>query len=135
GPAAGHGDPRPRALGRHRPVAAGVLLGPAELRLTHEDLAGRAAEVERLDVCLLVKEVGPGLAGEQLAERAVRMAQAKAMRVRRLGAVGAEEVALDVRGHVAVFRRCAGAEPEARLASVEGHLVRLVLTGGGADGN
>src|SRR5260221_13083262 len=82
-------------LGGNRPVAAAELLRPSHLRLAYEDLAYRAAEIERLGISLLVEEVRPVLAGGEVAEAAVRVADAKAVRVgHRFVAVRAEEVAL-----------------------------------------
>src|SRR2546423_4998357 len=59
------------------------------------------------------------------------MAYAKAVGIGRLVALGAEEVALDVRGHVAVRGRRARAERKARLAGVGRHLVLFLFAGGG----
>ncbi|HYX62747.1 MAG TPA: hypothetical protein VE935_00855 [Burkholderiales bacterium] len=64
------------------------------------------------------------------------MAQAKAVRVRRrFVAVGAEEIPFQIRAQLTALRRRAGAEPEARLASVQRHLVGLMLARLRTDGN
>src|SRR5262249_19652594 len=92
-------------------------------------LAERAAEVERLGVSILVEEIGPVLPGREAAERAVRMAQAKAARVGGgLVAVRqvAEEVALDVGRQVATAGRGTRGKRQPSLARMQRHLVLLV---------